>query len=138
MTRRLSPEITARLWRFSHRAAVVTLLYFPAMGLYARSYLGRDQLCNAAYHGRLNEVRFLLNAGADPSRVGWDSHFTPLGEAVRGGQIESARLLLQNGADPNAPGDSGSTAIESGLHNWGVSQSLKEPVAALLREAGGR
>jgi hypothetical protein len=83
-------------------------------------------------------MRFLLDAGADPSQVGWESHFTPLAESVRGGQLESARLLLQWGANPNAPSDSGGTAIVSGGGNWGAMQSAKQPVVALLRNAGGR
>ena len=136
---KLSPETKAKLWRFSHLLSIVTLLHVVVGGGYARSYFGRDQLCDAAFHGRLGEIRLLLDAGADPSRVGWESHLTPLAEAVLGGQVNSAKLLLQRGADPNAPGDSGSTAIESGLGNWGgVEMSEKEPVVALLRSAGGR
>lgn len=86
--------------------------------LFARSDFGRDSLCAAAYDGQCGEIRLLVAAGANPSRVGWEEHFTPLGNAVRGGQLEAARVLLELGADPNAPNDSGwgNTAIASQIY----------------------
>ena len=109
----------------------------PLFGCYARSEFGRDHLCAAAYRGSLDEMRLLLNAGADPSRVGWEEHFTPLAETVRSGEVRAARLLLARGADPNVSND----------HGWGKTAAGtlyldddvdRTEVIRLIRNAGGR
>ncbi len=123
-----------KLWRAAHKASLLMAVGCVALGLYSRSVMGRDSLCEAAYYGRLGEMRFLLNVGADPNRMGWDTYSTPLSDAVRGGQLGAAHLLLEWGADPNSEGRS---AINLGLGNWGVDQTKKQPVVALLRSAGG-
>ena len=133
--RQLSLELRAKLWRAAHNASLIMAVGCVALGLYSRSILGRDALCEAAYYGRLGEMRLLLNAGADPNRMGWDTYCNPLSDAVRGGQIDAARLLLDWGADPNAEGRS---AIDLGLGSWGVAEAKKALVAALLRSAGGQ
>jgi ankyrin repeat protein len=51
----------------------------------------------AADRGRLEAVRLLLDAGADPSRAGGDGT-TPLMAAAGKGQLEVLRLLLARGA----------------------------------------
>lgn len=115
------------------------VLLFQAYVAYVRSEFGRDELCGAAYAGNLFEMRLLLNAGADPSRVGWEEHFTPLGETVRTGQEEAARLLLAWGADPNVPNDRGfgSSATQT-ARDVDQNQTGQEQVIALLRSAGGK
>lgn len=80
-------------------------------------------------------MRLLLNAGADPSRVGWEEPYTPLGETVRGGQVKAARLLLAWGADPNVPNDYGDTAATTKFYEPREGQAQ---VIALIRSAGGR
>lgn len=88
-------------------AVPILLMTWHGCGALAQSTFGRDSLGDAAYYGRCMEVRFWLAVGADPNRVGWEGHFTPLAEAVRGGQVEAARILLEHGADPNTPNDGG-------------------------------
>jgi hypothetical protein len=58
-------------------------------------------LAMAAQHGRVDVVRMLLEAGADPNRyspVGAHSHATPLHQAVAGAHTEVVRVLLAGGA----------------------------------------
>lgn len=71
---------------------------------------GRGLLQAAVRWGRLDVVRWLLDAGVDPderTRIGSleeqiSTAGGPLMEAVHTGQLEAARLLLERGADPNA------------------------------------
>ncbi len=58
-------------------------------------------LAMAAQHGRIDAVRLLLDAGADPNAynpVGGHSHATPLHQAVAAAQFEVVRLLVDRGA----------------------------------------
>lgn len=111
----------------------IFLLSWPILCLFARSDFGRDALCGAAYGGDLIGIRLLVAAGADPSRVGWEEHFTPLAETVRGGQVEAARLLLQLGADPNRPNDNGwgTSAAETTASGDGEPEQCKAIVTLL-------
>ncbi|MES2460668.1 MAG: hypothetical protein V4671_08785 [Armatimonadota bacterium] len=96
----------------------------------------------AARRGNLAEMRFLLSAGADPSRVGWEEHFTPLGETVCSGNVAAARLLLGWGADPNAPNDAGmgrtAATTLTGTPDPPGTPETQAQVIALIRSAGGR
>ncbi len=111
------------------------------LSAYAVSDFGRDDLCDAASLGKCNAIRFLLAMGANPSHVGWEDHFTPLGSAVWGGQIEAAQILLAHGADPNTLDNDKNTAIHSincAFHHFEPgSPDNQEQVIALLRAAGG-
>lgn len=95
-----------KIWRWCRALSFLPLAVGPFQG-YAQSELGRDDLCSAAYSGDRVRMWVLLQAGADPSHVGWEEHFTPLGETVRNGQVEAARMLLAWGADPNIHNDRG-------------------------------
>lgn len=59
-------------------------------------------LTQAAEDGRVDEVRRLLESGADVKEKQEDPTFTPLMLAVKGGHVEVVKLLLKAGADPNA------------------------------------
>jgi ankyrin repeat protein len=58
-------------------------------------------LALAAQHGHVEIVRLLLDAGEDPSRYnpdGYNSHSTPLHQAVWSDHAEVVRLLVERGA----------------------------------------
>ena len=60
------------------------------------------RLWDAIYCGRpADQVKRLLEAGADPTRRGGDGR-TPLHHAAKGGDHETCSLLLAHGADPHA------------------------------------
>ena len=59
-------------------------------------------LISAAEAGRVDEVRRLLDSGADVNEKIGGVTFTALMLAVKGGHIEIVKLLLEAGADPNA------------------------------------
>ncbi|XP_062455737.1 cyclin-dependent kinase 4 inhibitor B-like [Rhea pennata] len=59
----------------------------------------RDRLASAAARGRVEEVRALLEAGADPNGTNSFGR-TPL-QVMMLGSPRVAELLLQRGADPN-------------------------------------
>ena len=56
----------------------------------------------AAKAGHVDEVRRLLESGADVNEKLSGVTFTPLILAVMGGHVEVVKLLLKAGADPNA------------------------------------
>jgi uncharacterized protein len=78
---------------------------------------GYSPLGLAAFFKRPEVVRYLLDAGADPSHASRQGGFTPLhsAEATDAGavDVEIVRLLLAKGADPNARSQSGSTALHT-------------------------
>ena len=78
---------------------------------------GYSPLGLAAFFKRREVVRYLLDAGADPSHASRQGGFTPLHSAVATDagavDVEIVRLLLAKGADPNARSQSGSTALHT-------------------------
>jgi uncharacterized protein len=78
---------------------------------------GYSPLGLAAFFKRPEVVRYLLDAGADPSHASRQGGFTPLHSAVATDagavDVEIVRLLLAKGADPNARSQSGSTALHT-------------------------
>jgi ankyrin repeat protein len=73
-------------------------------------------LCEAAGHGRLEAVRLLLDAGADPSLA--SDGYTPLMLAAWRGQLEVLRLLLRRGTAVNTTDSAtGTTAFHIACMN---------------------
>lgn len=60
----------------------------------------KPPVAQAAFHGRKEMVRFLLNAGADPNIAAVFGE-TSLYYAVKNGDIETTQLLLDHGAHPD-------------------------------------
>ena len=78
---------------------------------------GYSPLGLAAFFKRQEVVRYLLDAGADPSHASRQGGFTPLHSAVATDagavDVEIVRSLLAKGADPKAKSQSGSTALHT-------------------------
>lgn len=60
-------------------------------------YFGWTPLMNAAQHGRVEIVEYLLKVGANPNHRNSD-HKTPIYSAISGGQVEVFSLLMDYGA----------------------------------------
>jgi ankyrin repeat protein len=72
----------------------------------------------AAYFGRLEVARLLLERGADRNPVSSnDSRVTPLHSAVSARHRDLAGLLLALGASANAVQKGGSTPLHTAAHN---------------------
>jgi ankyrin repeat protein len=96
-----------------------------------RSPDGFSALHLAAFFGRPEVARLLLDRGADPNL--WATgglHVRPLHSAVAGGHEEVARLLVEAGADVGAAQDGGYTPL------MGAAQNGSAGTVALLLERG--
>ena len=71
---------------------------------------GRTLLINAAFYGRGNVVRYLLNRGANIYAKDKEA-FTALHAGVIANDIETIKVLLEAGADANAKNIFGNTPI---------------------------
>src|SRR5262249_4401539 len=80
-------------------------------------------LTGAAYKGRLDAVRLLLDRGADPNLAG---HGTPLMNAAEGGHVDIVSLLLDRGAniDQITPGRQNALIRASGKGHLEVVKLL--------------
>ena len=88
--------------------------------LQARDKDGSTPLHCAAWHGDVETVRFLLDAGADINDQNQSSHWgtTPLHAAAHGDQRAVAELLIARGADLHAKNLHGRTPLEeTAIHN---------------------
>lgn len=94
------------------------LLMFDPVLVTAYSADGFTPLHLAAFFGRPDAVRFLLDRGAevDAPGTGWMTG-TPLHSAVSSRQPEAAALLLGAGADPDARQSGGWTPLHAAARN---------------------
>lgn len=112
------PRAGAAVWRLSAGRILstcgtgdITDLTVPALSTSeAAALLGSDAcaspLHEAAFQGRVDEVRRLLEAGADPHARSFTGE-TPLHLAALAGRADVVRLLLDKGADPRADSSRG-------------------------------
>jgi ankyrin repeat protein len=92
---------------------------------------GTTALLWAAYHGRPDATRWLLDAGAKPgatNRYG----LSPLAQAASEGDAEIIAMLLAAGANPNSTMPEGDTALML------AARSGSEPGVRALLSAGAR
>ncbi|XP_064455488.1 BRCA1-associated RING domain protein 1-like [Ornithodoros turicata] len=85
-----------------------------AKNLEKRNKLGETLLHAATVKGKIDRVKELLEAGANPNvhdHAGW----TPLHEACSHGYLELARLLISHGADVRATSPDGVTPLHDAV-----------------------
>lgn len=94
-------------------------------------HMDETALLQAAFWGRLDIAKMLINSGASVNLTGARG-VVPLHEAARMRHAELASLLLRHGANVNAKDDSGKTPLDWAGH-YGESPEMFK----LLREHGG-
>jgi ankyrin repeat protein len=82
---------------------------------------------DAVRENRIDDVRELLQSGADVNAKDMFGGNTGLHWAAHLGLAEMARLLIDNGADPNARNDDNNTPL-----HWAAGDGHKELVVMLL------
>ena len=93
------------------------------------SHSGWAPLHYAAFEGRAELIRFLLEKGADKDARA-PNGYSALILAARGGHVEAARALLYEDADVTVRGPKGETAL-------GIARAKKmEELEVLLKRAG--
>jgi hypothetical protein len=70
-----------------------------------------EQLLKAANHGNIDQIKELLDKGADVNAKGQDDNWTPLMKAAANNQFEVCKLLIEKGADINAVNKQGFTVL---------------------------
>ena len=83
----------------------------------------------AAGNGRVDAIRLLIEAGANPNATNRTGE-TPLMWTTHHGHVVAAKMLLEAGADPNATDLKGETALMQAAFDG------HEELAELLMEAG--
>ena len=84
--------------------AFVSILFLVIFLSFAEPALAAEcSLCKAAESGDADEVRRLLDGGANPNQL-QKSGYTPLIHAAENGHLESVKILLEKGANPNRMG----------------------------------
>ena len=91
---------------------------------------GNPPLCAAAKRGALDEMRALLEGGADVNVRGL-LRCTPLILAVAEGHLEAVSLLLQHGAQVDLTNQYGDTALDRAkAARWTAIMAVLEPPVA--------
>src|SRR5215212_10237365 len=95
----VAPGPAAReLWRIAESGEVEELEeLLPRADVNARNEHGMTALMRAAYHGRAEMVRALLDHGADPN-ITRNDKFTALSLAAFFGHSEIVEMLIDHGA----------------------------------------
>jgi hypothetical protein len=139
------------------------LLDAPGTNLDAHARNGDTALMIAAWRGKLDAVRALIDKGAEVNQTGWTAlhyaasnghddvvsllleHYayidaespngtTPIMMAARGGHIMTVKLLLDEGADATLKNGAGLTAID--FARSGNHQDIVEGLTYRLKKAG--
>lgn len=78
-----------------------------------RDWLGQTAMGEAITKRRIENVRLLLDCGADPNRK--SIILLPLEEAIDADSLEIAKMLLDKGADPDLPGSFRISPLENAI-----------------------
>jgi ankyrin repeat protein len=116
-------------WRRKTRGAALAGLTI-ALTLWWNPGLHAEQLIffvEAVRDNRIEDVKELLNNGADVNAQDMFGGNTGLHWAARLGLAEMARLLIENGANPNACNDDNDTPL-----HWAAREGQKELLVILL------
>ncbi|KAK6059125.1 ankyrin repeat protein [Cooperia oncophora] len=92
--------------------------------------LGVD-LCLAAAHGDIDQLKCWYAAGSDLTETDYDKR-TPLHVAVTHNQLEAVRYLMEKGVDPNAADEFGTTPYSEAKRK-GYDEILNELRTGLTR-----
>ena len=95
----------------------------------ARNEHGMTALMRAAYHGRVQMVRVLLEHGADPN-VTRNDNFTALSLAAFFGHAEIVDILIGHGANPDV-----STRFNTSPYIWAKARSFSDVARALEKRS---
>ncbi len=117
---------TRELWRIAESGAIDELDdVLPQADINARSEHGMTALMRAAYHGRVQMVRVLLEHGADPN-VTRNDNFTALSLAAFFGHAEIVDILMRHGANTDV-----ATRFGTSPYIWARSRSFGDVARSL-------
>ena len=119
---------TRELWRVAENGEIDELAeLLPRAEINARNEHGMTALMRAAYHGRLQMVRALLEHGADPNATRNDN-FTALSLAAFFGHSEIVELLIGYGASTDV-----ATRYGTSAHMWAKARSFGDVAQCLQK-----
>jgi hypothetical protein len=117
---------TRELWRIAESGGVDELDgVLSQADINARNEHGMTALMRAAYHGRVEMVRVLLELGADPN-VTRNDNFTALSLAAFFGHAEIVELLMRHGASTDV-----ATRFGTSPYIWAKARSFGDVARCL-------
>lgn len=117
---------TRELWRVAESGAIDDLAaVLPQADINARNEHGMTALMRAAYHGRVQMVRELLDHGADPN-VTRNDNFTALSLAAFFGHAEIVDILMRHGANTDV-----ATRFGTSPYIWAKARSYGDVARSL-------
>jgi uncharacterized protein len=90
---------------------LLEFLDLPLDDVNQRGHFGDRPIHIAAFRGAVDDLRALIEGGADPNAQG-DRDFTPLHNAVLHNQIDAVKFLLEMDVNQQLTNDDGCTALD--------------------------
>src|SRR5687768_7878684 len=117
---------TRELWRIVETGEMGELeAVLPRADINARNEHGMTALMRAAYHGRVQMVRVLLDHGADPN-ISRNDNFTALSLAAFFGHAEIVDILMRHGANSDV-----ATRFGTSPYIWAKARSFGDVARSL-------